>query len=94
MTGVSRDANGVKHYDGLPATLLEMLAEQVDSRVRRGRHVRVERRDQLGGAAARSADRGPAHQPLQLLTPLTVRPPPAQRPRSRQFDRGLEKIRR
>jgi acyl-CoA synthetase (AMP-forming)/AMP-acid ligase II len=32
MTGVSRDANGVKHYDGLPATLLEMLAEQVDSR--------------------------------------------------------------
>ena len=32
MTSVSRDANGVKHYDGLPATLLEMLAEQVDSR--------------------------------------------------------------
>ena len=31
-TGVSRDANGVPHYDGLPATLLDMLAEQVDHR--------------------------------------------------------------
>src|ERR1700757_4711930 len=32
MTGVSRDANGIPRYDDLPATLLEMLAEQVDSR--------------------------------------------------------------
>ena len=31
-TGVSRDANGIPHYDRLPATLLDMLAEQVDSR--------------------------------------------------------------
>src|SRR6516165_12373086 len=32
MTGVSRDANGIPRYDELPATLLEMLAEQVDRR--------------------------------------------------------------
>ena len=32
MTGVSRDANSVPRYDELPATLLDMLAEQVDSR--------------------------------------------------------------
>ena len=32
MTGVSRDANGIPHYDRLPATLLDMLAEQVDNR--------------------------------------------------------------
>src|ERR1700739_2147023 len=32
MTGVSRDANGIPRYDDLPATLLDMLAEQVDSR--------------------------------------------------------------
>ncbi|MDT5350952.1 MAG: hypothetical protein QOH91_4239 [Mycobacterium sp.] len=31
-TGVSRDANGVPHYDDLPATLLDMLAAHVDSR--------------------------------------------------------------
>ncbi|MGA8254610.1 MAG: class I adenylate-forming enzyme family protein [Mycobacterium sp.] len=31
-TGVSRDADGVPHYDALPATLLDMLAEQVDRR--------------------------------------------------------------
>src|SRR5271154_3593012 len=31
-TGVSRDAHGIPHYDGLPATLLDMLAEQVDCR--------------------------------------------------------------
>ena len=31
-TGVSRDADGVPHYDSLPATLLDMLAEQVDNR--------------------------------------------------------------
>ncbi|OBF57769.1 acyl-CoA dehydrogenase [Mycobacterium sp. 852002-53434_SCH5985345] len=31
-TGVSRDADGVPHYDDLPATLLDMLAEQVDRR--------------------------------------------------------------
>jgi acyl-CoA synthetase (AMP-forming)/AMP-acid ligase II len=30
MTDVSRDSNGIPHYDGLPATLLDMLAEQVD----------------------------------------------------------------
>ena len=30
--GVSRDANGIPHYDDLPATLLDMLAEQVDTR--------------------------------------------------------------
>ena len=30
--GVSRDANGIAHYDALPATLLDMLAEQVDYR--------------------------------------------------------------
>src|SRR5271166_3857412 len=32
MTGVSRDSNGIPHYDELPATLLDMLAEQVDHR--------------------------------------------------------------
>jgi acyl-CoA synthetase (AMP-forming)/AMP-acid ligase II len=32
VTGVSRDLNGVPHYDDLPFTLLDMLAEQVDSR--------------------------------------------------------------
>ena len=32
VTGVSRDANGIPHYDELPATLLDMLAEQVDRR--------------------------------------------------------------
>ena len=32
ITGVSRDANGVPHYDDLPATLLDVLAEQVDQR--------------------------------------------------------------
>ncbi len=31
-TGVSRDPNGVPHYDDLPATLPDMLAEQVDIR--------------------------------------------------------------
>ena len=31
-TGVSRDADGIPHYDELPATLLDMLAEQVDNR--------------------------------------------------------------
>jgi acyl-CoA synthetase (AMP-forming)/AMP-acid ligase II len=31
-TGVSRDANGVPHYDELPDTLLDMLAEHVDNR--------------------------------------------------------------
>jgi acyl-CoA synthetase (AMP-forming)/AMP-acid ligase II len=31
-TGVSRDANGIPRYDDLPATLLDMLAEQVNSR--------------------------------------------------------------
>ncbi len=31
-TGVSRDAAGVPRYDDLPATLLDMLAEQVDIR--------------------------------------------------------------
>lgn len=30
-TGVSVDARGVPHYDDLPATLLDMLAEQVDA---------------------------------------------------------------
>jgi len=30
--GVSRDADGILHYDELPATLLDMLAEQVDRR--------------------------------------------------------------
>src|SRR6201987_3078196 len=30
--GVSRDANGIPRYDDLPATLLDMLAEQVDGR--------------------------------------------------------------
>ena len=29
-TGVSRDSNGVPRYDTVPATLLEMLAEQVE----------------------------------------------------------------
>ncbi|HEX7322145.1 MAG TPA: class I adenylate-forming enzyme family protein [Mycobacterium sp.] len=32
QVGVSRDARGVPHYDGLPANLLDMLAEQVDAR--------------------------------------------------------------
>jgi acyl-CoA synthetase (AMP-forming)/AMP-acid ligase II len=32
VTGVSRDADGIPHYDELPATLLDMLAEQVDRR--------------------------------------------------------------
>jgi acyl-CoA synthetase (AMP-forming)/AMP-acid ligase II len=32
MAGVSRDANGIPRYDDLPATLLDMLAEQVGSR--------------------------------------------------------------
>jgi acyl-CoA synthetase (AMP-forming)/AMP-acid ligase II len=32
MTGVSRDSNGIPHYKELPATLLDMLAEQVDHR--------------------------------------------------------------
>ncbi|WP_175611275.1 MULTISPECIES: class I adenylate-forming enzyme family protein [unclassified Mycobacterium] len=31
-TGVSRDPDGIPHYDRLPATLLDMLAEQVDNR--------------------------------------------------------------
>src|SRR5262249_7755261 len=31
-TGVSRDADGIPRYDELPATLLDMLAEQVDAR--------------------------------------------------------------
>lgn len=31
-TGVTRDADGVPHYDDLPATLLDMLAEQVGRR--------------------------------------------------------------
>src|ERR1700741_2456665 len=31
-TGVSRDPNGIPHYDHLPATLLDMLAQQVDNR--------------------------------------------------------------
>ncbi len=31
-TGVSRDSDGVRHYDGLPATLLDMLAEQAEKR--------------------------------------------------------------
>lgn len=30
--GVSRDQHGIPHYDRLPATLLDMLAEQVDTR--------------------------------------------------------------
>ena len=32
MTGVSRDRDGIPRYDELPATLLDMLAEQVDAR--------------------------------------------------------------
>lgn len=32
LTGVIRDANGIPHYDGLPHTLLDMLAEHVDRR--------------------------------------------------------------
>ncbi|SOJ54489.1 Long-chain-fatty-acid--CoA ligase FadD13 [Mycobacterium simulans] len=32
LTGVSRDNSGVPHYDKLPATLLDMLAEQVERR--------------------------------------------------------------
>ncbi len=31
-TGVSRDANGIPRYDDLPATLVDMLAEQVSNR--------------------------------------------------------------
>ncbi|MGH3967394.1 MAG: AMP-binding protein, partial [Mycobacterium sp.] len=31
-TGVSRDHTGVPHYDRLPATLLEMLAQHVETR--------------------------------------------------------------
>ncbi|MBO0865862.1 MAG: AMP-binding protein [Mycobacterium sp.] len=31
-TGVSRDRNGIPHYDELPATLLDMLAEHVKTR--------------------------------------------------------------
>lgn len=31
-TGVSRDRNGIPHYDNLPATLLDMLAEHVATR--------------------------------------------------------------
>lgn len=31
-TGVSIDAAGIPHYDGLPATLVDMLAEQVEQR--------------------------------------------------------------
>jgi acyl-CoA synthetase (AMP-forming)/AMP-acid ligase II len=31
-TGVSRDARGVPHYDELPATVLDMLADHVDNR--------------------------------------------------------------
>lgn len=31
-TGVSRDAEGVPHYHGLPSTLLDMLTEHVDNR--------------------------------------------------------------
>src|SRR6201999_251806 len=31
-TGVSRGTDGIPRYDGLPATLLDMLAEQVDRR--------------------------------------------------------------
>jgi acyl-CoA synthetase (AMP-forming)/AMP-acid ligase II len=30
--GISRDGNGVPHYDDVPATLLDMLAEQIDRR--------------------------------------------------------------
>lgn len=32
QTGVSRDANGIPHYEGLPDTLLDMLAEHVETR--------------------------------------------------------------
>ncbi len=32
LTGVSRDANGIPRYEDLPATLLEMLDEQVERR--------------------------------------------------------------
>ena len=32
MAGVSRDPDGIPHYDELPPTLLDMLAEQVDRR--------------------------------------------------------------
>ena len=32
VTGVSRDNYGAPYYDRLPATLLDMLAEQVDNR--------------------------------------------------------------
>lgn len=31
-TGVAVDRNGIPHYDGLPATLLDVLAEQVEQR--------------------------------------------------------------
>lgn len=32
QTGISRDSHGIPHYDRLPATLLDMLAEHVDNR--------------------------------------------------------------
>jgi acyl-CoA synthetase (AMP-forming)/AMP-acid ligase II len=32
LTGVTREADGIPRYDGLPATLLDMLAEHVDRR--------------------------------------------------------------
>src|SRR5258707_7674793 len=32
VMGVSRDNFGAPHYDRLPATLLDMLAEQIDNR--------------------------------------------------------------
>src|SRR5689334_12677653 len=32
LTGVSRGSDGIPRYDGLPATLLDMLAQQVDTR--------------------------------------------------------------
>ena len=32
IEGVTRDANGVARYDGLPSSLLEMLKAQVDAR--------------------------------------------------------------
>jgi acyl-CoA synthetase (AMP-forming)/AMP-acid ligase II len=47
-TGVSRDANGIPRYDDLPATLLDMLAEQVERRPRT---------EALVELAARGADR-------------------------------------
>ena len=47
MTGVSRDSGGVRHYDefgATPATLLDMLAEQVDRRPDSGGGSRTRRR--------------------------------------------------